>query len=176
MYIHCNSHILNLSLGTSIKTQIIDNVLSLKREGLLEHVCLPNSHISGKRIILIGLCKTRWSERDAACEPFYSAFNYIVESLEVNNGTHPNLQDLEQIYANGWDLQYRKDVTSYPKGICDFSFIIGLLSLYTLLYPVHATTVRFQASSLHIMKAHEEISEVINDLIFMRTNIVSEFA
>lgn len=173
LYIHCNSHIRNLSLDASIKMQEIDNVLSLmhsinifflyspKREGLLKHV-FKKIVISVEDDKFFLACA-----RQDAYEHFYLAFAYIVESLKVINGTHPNQQDLEQIYATGWDTQSRKDATSYLKDICDFPFIISLVSLYTLFHPVHAKTVRLQGSALNIVKAHEEIPEVTNDLTFV---------
>ena len=45
----------------------------------------------GTRKVIVGLCETRWSERDKAYEHFYLALAFLVESFEIINGTHPNL-------------------------------------------------------------------------------------
>ena len=112
---HCCSHNLNLSLATSCKIPIIDNILktykavtiffntSPKREGLLEHIVHLRCISAEKRKVLIGLCKTRCSERDIVYERFYLAIPFIVEAFEVINGTHPERNDFDNIYTDGWD-------------------------------------------------------------------------
>ena len=107
---HCCNHNLNLSLATSCKIPIIDNITetykavtiffntSPKREGLLEHIFCLRCISAQKRKVLIGLCKTRWSERDIAYEHFYLAIPSIVEAFEVINGTHPEKNDFNNIY------------------------------------------------------------------------------
>ena len=93
----CCSHNLNLSLATSSKIPIIDNITetykavtiffntSPKREGLLEHIFCLRCISTQKQKVLIGLCKTRWSERDIAYEHFYLPIPLplIVETFEV---------------------------------------------------------------------------------------------
>ena len=100
---HCCSHNLNLSLASSCKIPIIDNVLetyksiiiffntSPKREALLQHIYSIRCETVEKRKILEGLCKTRWSERDISYERFYLAMPFIAESLEIINRTNPEL-------------------------------------------------------------------------------------
>ena len=109
---HCCSHNLNLSLTTSCKIPIIDNITetykavkiffstSSKREGLLEHIFCLRCISAQKRKVLIGLCKTRWFERDIAYEHFYLAIPFIVEAFEIINGTHPERNDFKNIYTD----------------------------------------------------------------------------
>ena len=69
---HCCSHNLNLSLASTCKLPVVDNVLekykslqiyfnsSPKREKLLEYVVSQNNEMNdSKRSILLGMCKTR---------------------------------------------------------------------------------------------------------------------
>ena len=83
---HCCSHNLNLSLASTCKLPVVDNVLekykilqiyfnsSPKREKLLEYVVSQNNEINdSKRSILLGMRKTRWCERDVSYESFYLA-------------------------------------------------------------------------------------------------------
>ena len=80
VYSHCASHILNLSIVSACKENNIQMVLtqmtslaiyfnySPKREKLLECVVEKetNEHSSSQRKAILGLCKTRWAERDKA--------------------------------------------------------------------------------------------------------------
>ena len=84
-YTHCNSHILSLSLAAICTEHNIQHVLatmkdiavfvnySPKRERLLEMVAKKRVKHLGTRKVIVGLCKTRWSERDKAYEHFYLA-------------------------------------------------------------------------------------------------------
>ena len=42
-----------------------------------------NEMNDSKRNILLGMCKSRWYERDVSYERFYLAMPYIMEALEV---------------------------------------------------------------------------------------------
>ena len=83
---HRCSHNLNLSLASTCKLPVVDNVLekykslqiyfnsSPKREKLLEYVVSQNNEMNdSKRGILLGMRKTRWCERDVSYESFYLA-------------------------------------------------------------------------------------------------------
>ena len=49
-----------------------------------------------KRKLLVGLCKTRWWERDISYERFYLTIPFITESLEIINGTHSEFHIFEE--------------------------------------------------------------------------------
>ena len=93
-FTHCCSHNLSLCLSASCKLEEINNVLeqyksitiffncSPKHENLLEFVVFTQGNINTeRRNVLIGMCKTRWSERDIAYKHFYLAIPFI---LQVN--------------------------------------------------------------------------------------------
>lgn len=65
---------------------------------------------------------------------------------------------------------------SYIKSCCDFSFIVGLVSLKTLLHPLHAVTIRLQGKTVDIIQAYEDVTSVIGDLRHLRENVEVEFA
>ena len=83
---------------------------------------------------------------------------------------HPNANKYDRSYTTGWDAQSKRDASSYIKGCCDFSFIVELVSLKTLLHPLHGTTVRLQGKTIDIVKAWE-VTNVIADLKHQRENI-----
>ena len=102
---HSCSHNLNLSLASSCKNPEIDNVLktyktitilfnsSSKRESLLGHIVKSRCIGAEKRKVLVGMYKTRWSEREISYEHFYLAISFMVEAFEIMNGTHPKNND-----------------------------------------------------------------------------------
>ena len=74
--------------------------------------------------------QTCWSERDISYEHFYLAIPFMVEAFEVMNGTHPENNDFDSVYKDGWDSKTKEDATSYLNVITKFEFFIGLVSLY----------------------------------------------
>ena len=82
---HSYLHKLNLVLLKSTKLPI-NNLL--KKERLLEHVASKSIAQESLKKVLIGKCKTRWSEQNATCENFYLALPFIVKSLEVILNSH----------------------------------------------------------------------------------------
>ena len=116
------SHNLNLCLAASCKTPIINNIetykaitislnTSPKREGLLEHIVQTRCgkwNIE-KRNVLIGMCRTRWSERDVSYGHFYLVLPFIAEALEVINSTHPQLDTFAHRWVEFW-FERRSDI------------------------------------------------------------------
>ena len=87
---------------------IIDNVLEVyksiitisfnsspKKEKLLKHI----SYRKTKRV---GMCKTRWSERDVSYKHFNVALSFIVVALEIINGIHTSMNTSDEIFTKGW--------------------------------------------------------------------------
>ena len=184
---YCCSHNLNLSLATSCKIPIIDNITETykavtiffntppKLEGLLEHIFCLRCISAQKRKVLIGLCKIRWSERDIAYNHFYLAIPFIVEAFEVINGTHPERNDFNNIYTDGWDPKTKQDATSYLHAVTKFELIIGIVSLYRLLHPLVGITQTLQGSSFDVVKAYNHVQSSIDDMKLLRENMDDEF-
>ena len=187
---HCCSHNLNLSLATSCKIPIIDNITetynsvtavtiffntSPRHEGLLEHIFCLCCISAQKRKVLIGLCKTRWSERNIAYEHFYHAIPFIVEAFEVINGTHLERNDFNNIYTDGWDPKTKQGATSYLHAVTKFDFIIGLVSLYRLLHSLAGITQTLQVSSTDVVKAYNHVQHSIDDMKLLRESMDDEF-
>ena len=98
---HCSSHNMNLSLASSYKHPEVENILKTYKaitiffnsspnwEGLLEHIVKSRCIGTEKSKVLVGMCKTRWSERGISYENFYLAIPFMVEPFEIMNGTYP---------------------------------------------------------------------------------------
>ena len=54
-----------------------------------------NEMNDSKRSILLGMCKTRWCERDVSYERFYLTMPYIMEATEVMKGTHADINQID---------------------------------------------------------------------------------
>jgi len=187
-YTHCSGHILNLCIAASCKANNIQHVIatmrgvavfinySPKREKLLEMITAKRHvHSANTRKVIVGLCKTRWSERDTAYEHFYLALPYLVECFDIISGTHPDMDEFDKEYTKGWDSQSKKDATAYAKAVTDFGFIVGLVSLYYLLHPLHGVTVYLQGRTIDIVKAYQLIDETVSDIKATRNNVEQEF-
>ena len=173
---HCCSHNLNLPLGSSCKHQEIDNNLKIykvivtffnsspKRKGLLEYIVRSRCIGAEKREVLVGMCKTRWSERDISYEHFYLAIAFMVETFEIMNGTYPKRNDFDSVYKDGWNSKTKEDAASYLNAITKFEFLIGLVSLYRLLHPLDGITQNLKGRSIDIIKAYNEVEGCIQDM------------
>ena len=79
---HCCSHSLNLSLASTCKIPTITNIVEIyksvliyfntspKRENLLICMIEQKRFSEERKKVLIGVCQTRWSERDVSYERF----------------------------------------------------------------------------------------------------------
>ena len=75
------------------------------------------------------MCKTRGPERDLAFEHFYLALPFIVEALEIVNGTHAETGSFEKKCTKGWDYKTKRRATSLLNAVTSFKFIISLIGL-----------------------------------------------
>ena len=68
----------------------------------MEYVVSQNNEMNDStRSSLLGMCKTRWCERDVSNERFYLAIPYIMEALEVMNGMHADIINLTKHIRRG---------------------------------------------------------------------------
>ena len=90
VYMHCNSHILNLCIVQACSLSYIRNMNSTvtesayffnnsaKRQGFLETVVDKETSAKVK-----DLCRTRWAYRHEAYENFFKLFKYLVAVMEA---------------------------------------------------------------------------------------------
>jgi len=81
----------------------------------------------------------------------------------------------EEFTKENWSAETKRDATSHLNAICDFGFIVGLVSMYKLLHPLHGTTQKLQGRAVDIVKAFHEIEEVKADLQATRNTIDMTF-
>ena len=183
---HCCSHSLNLSLASTCKIPIITNIVEIyksvliyfntspKRENLLIHMVEQKRFSEERKKVLIGLCQTRWSERDVSYERFYLALPFIVETFEVINGTHTELDEFEEIYIKGWDAKSKVEATQFLNSLTKFEFVIGMIALYRLLHPVAGITQKLQGRTIDVIDAYQNVNTCIEDIQLLRENVDQE--
>ena len=82
-------------------------------------------------------CKTRWTERDTAYEYSYLSLPFVIEALEIINGTQENLEKFsEEVQNDKFDRESKTSATALLKSITSFQYIIGVVTLYYLLHPL----------------------------------------
>ena len=177
----------SLPLAASCNLAITDNVLevyksitiyfnsSLKKEKLLEHTVITRCESIGRPKVLVGTCNTRWSERDVSYEHFYLALVFIVEALEIINGTHPSINTFDKIFTKGQDSSSKKEATAYINALTSFEFIVGIKSLFRLLPPVANITKMLQGRTIDIVKAYQEVQSCLVDMQVVLDKIEEEF-
>ena len=175
-----------MSIATTSKIPIVDKILEVykgitiffntspKRERLLKNVAELRCISAEKRKILIGMCKTRWSERDVAYEHFYLAIPFLAEALEVILGTHADLDQFRSDFTNGWDAKTKKAASSFLNALTTFEFLIGIISLYRLLNPLSSVTQKLQRRTADIVYAYNNMQEAVDNLNYIRKNVDKE--
>ena len=124
--------------------------------------------------MLVGLCKTRWSECDISYERFYLAIPFIEEALQIINGTHPEENQLS-VYRDGWDSKTKQEASRYLHAVTKFEFIIGLVSLHRLLHPLVGITQTLRGRSTDVVKAFNKVRGCIEDMKNVKENIDDQF-
>ena len=138
----CCSHNLNLSHAALFRLPEADNILKTCKAviiffnnspkwGVFQSTFTSNVTLAQKKQkVLVGLCKSRWSERGISCKRFYIAVPFIVEGLEIINSTHPEKDQFESVDRDGWDPKTKQEASSYLHAVKKFEFITGLVSLF----------------------------------------------
>ena len=171
-YIYCHSHVLNLSITSLCKNiHIHHTIASVKdisilkvsplREHLQEAVAEKRCVHRSTRKVLKGMCKPRWVEHDSCYEHFCLALPFIVKSLEIINGTSPKLSDYQDEFMKGWSSQATLDATPCLKALTDFSFIVGIITMYHLLHPLHDITVMLQGRNMDIVHDYQQAESTL---------------
>ena len=75
--------------------------------------------------------ETRWLERYLTYEYFYLALPFIVENLEIINGTQAEMGSFKKKYIEGWVCKTQLEAMSLLNFVTSFEFIISLIELYT---------------------------------------------
>ena len=172
LYVHCNSHILNLCVATCCKEQLVSNMMghvrvtseffnfSPKRFDLLvktiEEICPTSSH---KR--LINVCKTRWVARIDGLSVFIEVFPAIVKCLET----------IRDDADDSWNVESKRRACFLHIGTISFPFIATLVVVSRCLEVTRPLTVQLQESAIDAGAAREKVSRLYVHLEKLRNEV-----
>lgn len=181
IYVHCNSHVLNLSIASSSKLPQIRNMIdsinetflffrnSPKRQHLLESIIenqLPDSRVQK----LKGLCKTRWVERHTCLETFLELYQPVV--LSLTGITDPTSVDFE---IPSWDRESRIKAQGLLSTLLSSAFIMAFFIAKNVLDLIKPLAVKLQKRDLDILSAVMLIDTCISSVKDLRKDIDNEF-
>ena len=172
VYTHCCSHKLNLALVKAMDITAVGNMMdtadklvrfynfSPKRQHNLEK-CIDDIQ-DGKtdKVKMKELCRTRWVARHDAFNVFIDLYESIVSSLqEIRNRN------------DGWNAQSANDAMSLYIAITQFPFIAALITTRDIMAYVQPISVSLQSKTIDIVKATDQIKNVIGALEDIREKV-----
>ena len=157
LYMHCNSHVLNLCIVKASEIQAVRNIFGImievalffngspKRQALLEskiNILVPES----RKKRLADLCRTRWVERHEAFESLYSLYNAVVQSLEdvVTRSSQWSRESIST--ANGLLLS-----------LTQFDFLVTFVITKNCLSYLKSLSISLQCRSIDICHAFNDV-------------------
>ena len=183
LYVHCNSHILNLVIvkssnlppvrnmaGTLTEAAIFFNY-SAKRQRFLERIIAHESP-EQKKVKLKDLCRTRWIQRHEAYETFYELYPYIVKVLEAI--VYGNTEDV----GGGnwsWDSETKTKANGLLHTLCSFEFVIAMMCVLKILCIIRPLSIKLQRKTNDIVLAYSMIKDVTDSLQEVRDGADDHF-
>lgn len=175
-YVHCNAHILNLTIVKACSERAINNMngsvtqasfffnQSPKRQALLEKVIareLPES----KKTKIKDLCRTRWVYRHEAYETFLQLFPAIKKALEVIS-----LRTRE--FGDDW--MWDAESTTMARGLLhtfqSSMFLVAFYVVMKVMAVIKGVTIKLQARALDVLKAYTMVDGMITELEGLRSD------
>ncbi|XP_066924627.1 52 kDa repressor of the inhibitor of the protein kinase-like [Clytia hemisphaerica] len=174
VYIHCFAHRLNLSIMKVSNITLVRDVFdhtrviadfftnSPKRAEFLEHIF---SELDGIVRKLINICRTRWVAR-------ILGVNRIVESYFQVHKTFSKIAQSGATFHNvKWDAKTQTKANGCRAKMETFAWLVALVITKNIFFYIDSITTGLQASSLSIVEAYLEISNVIETLKGVKLNV-----
>jgi len=174
LYVHCNSHVLNLVIVKACSLPSVRNMAgtiteisqffnySPKRQRCLEKVISADQPDS-QRTKIRDLCRTRWVERHEAYETFALLLPSIVKTFEVILDEQQHKQYSTETPWN-WDRETLQKANGFYHTCCSFQFLIALIVTMKTLAVIKPISIKLQKKSNDIVKAYCMISDTEKEL------------
>ena len=170
MYVHCQSHCLNLAVVSACKVQGIRNMMgTLLEAGMFFNMSPLRQDVlekkvqelvpEGKKTKLVSLCKTRWVLRLNALEVAVDLLQPVVEALHTIIAK-PNVGTETLQKANG--LLHSMRIFEFPMSLVAALKVFG----YT-----RGITVSLQSTQMNEGLAHQDVCNVIETLESVRNDV-----
>ena len=172
IYVHCNSHRLNLCVAKSCSVTLVRNVMnkvkslsyffnsSQKRQQLLQNNIAEYCPATTKSK-LKDVCRTRWVERIDGMEVFEEVFVPLYVTLDDMS------VNLNKICNHDTASQ----ALSFFNDISNFEFIVSLVITRNVLSLTHSVTTLLQDRSIDIMDNISHIDNLKNTVMNCRNKV-----
>ena len=173
VYMHCNSHILNLCIVQACSLPLIRNMNSTitetsyffknsaKRQAFLEKVV--NNETSTVKVK--DLCRTRWIYRHEAYENFFILFEYLITVMEA-------IVSRDDAYGEmNWDSNTIVAANGLLNMYTKFSFIISFIATMNVMAIIKPISIKLQSVYYDIVKAYSVVQSVIKELSTLRGSV-----
>ena len=184
LYIHCSSHVLNLSISNVYRLPATRNMIdtlnaiflffdmSPKRqlERILKHLA-PDM----RKRKLVGMYKTRWVERHVCYDTFYDMDKFLCECLEaILNPSEYHDIDEEVALTSSWDEETRTKAQGLLTSLTSSRAIIAFIITTNVLENVRPKASKLQKRELDIYQAYSMIDQTRERMITTRQEIEEE--
>ena len=172
LYVHCNSHRLNLCVAACCKEQLVRNMMehvrvateflnfSPKRFELLVKTIeelLPSANHNR----LVNVCKTRWVARIDGLSVFIEVFPAIVKCFQI----------IRDNVGGNWNPESVRKAGPLYLATVSFSFIVALVVVSRCLQVTRPLTVQLQESAMDAGAVREKVNALYVHLEKMRKNV-----
>lgn len=183
LYVHCNSHVLNLSIAAACKIPSVRNMIdslnevylffhnSPKRQTYFELV-IERLEIPSNVKKIKGLCKTRWIERHQCYETFYELYTTICRTFEgiLNLENAEALVDLPHGPWE-WDRETRTKAQGLLHTMESSMFIVAFVTVKNCLEVIKPAAVKLQKREQDIYSAYQYIDNAKTTISQYRKDI-----
>ena len=172
VYVHCNSHILNLCIVQACSLQAIRNMNSAitetayffansaKRQHFLEMVIDKATRI----VRVKDLCRTRWIYRHEAYENFYILFKHLLAVMVAITGHDTVYGDMN------WDGNTVVTANGLLKMFRSFVFILSFVVTMNAMAIIKPVSIKLQYRASDIVYAYNKIKDVTDELSKIRSS------
>ena len=172
VYVHCNSHVLNLCVASCCGQQLVQNMMNTVRVVAEFYNFSPKrfSHLTKKikeaisparHTHLIDVCRTRWVARLDGLDVFIELFSAIVDSMD-------------EIKCNAdrtWNNDSTQKASCLYHSITTFQFLVTLVIVSRILEVTRPLTKQLQSASMDAGAAREKVNLLEVMLEKMRVDV-----
>lgn len=172
IYVHCNSHVLNLCIVQACSLPSIRNMNlavtethyffdnSFKRQIFFEKIIDKETKV----VKVKDLCRTRWIYRHEAYETFYVLYKYLVATMKAITTNDLTFGKMDWdgktvVAANGLLSMYKS-----------FSFILSFVVTMNIMAIIKSLSIKLQCRTNDIVYAYNKVTVVVDELTAIRVN------
>ena len=171
LFVHCNSHVLNLAIVKACSLSPIRNMMGIleeisiffeyspKRTNLLQSMINDKTPEAGRKK-LVNLCKTRWVARHDALEVFGQLYFSVVATM-----------DHIKAESAAWSSETVNKANYLLHAIQQFDFLLSYVTCRNGLRLIFSLSAALQGRAMDTFRAIQEIRTVIQSIRLVRDQL-----